>query len=147
MEYYQAAPVSYRGFVFEVWLIDLQSWAKIMDEFIKLSKIGFSMECTIAHFSWFFCTNVKIWVSGGRQTTRHQIQYNSKDFLEIFKLPVTLIQSEHIVPSLSVPFHLSCRKIVLKREIMQLFCLRLRSSLAEIHTSSKLTMSFWYLYC
>ena len=47
---------------------------KVGDKFTKLSKIGFSMDCFTADFWGFFNENVRIWLSGGRLSTRHQIQ-------------------------------------------------------------------------
>ena len=41
---------------------------------MKLSKIGFSVECFTADFLQFFTKNVKIWVLIGRLGTRYQIQ-------------------------------------------------------------------------
>ena len=48
---------------------------KVADKFMKLSKIGFSVDFLLL---FFFCKvlpkNVKIWLLGGWLYTRHQIQ-------------------------------------------------------------------------
>ena len=41
---------------------------------MKLSKIGFSMECFTADFCEFLPKNVKIWLLVGRLGTRYQIR-------------------------------------------------------------------------
>ena len=46
----------------------------IVDEFMKFSKIGFSIERFTADFSQFSGTTVKICLYGGRLGTRHHFQ-------------------------------------------------------------------------
>ena len=51
-----------------------QSWTKIVDNFTKVSKICFSIECFTANFWRFFCTYVKSYFSDGQLGTPRQIQ-------------------------------------------------------------------------
>ena len=51
-----------------------QSWTKIVDNFTKLSKICFYMECFTANFWKFFSTYAKSYLSDGRLGTPYQIQ-------------------------------------------------------------------------
>ena len=102
----------------------------IVDKYIKLSKVGFSMECFTADFLQFLSTTVKICLLGGRLDTCHQfqaLQGFSSNFLiswepkswAVWQLVRQLVYSPFGDNDL-VPFHFWWREIVPKGP--QMFC-------------------------
>ena len=60
--------------VSKLWSLKHNLGQNSIDNLVKLSVIGFSMECFTADFSQFSDTTVKICVYGGLLGTHHQFQ-------------------------------------------------------------------------
>ena len=61
----------------------VQSWTKVADKLMKLSKIGFSMQCFTADFLQFFTKKISkfgFWLDGWVLAIKSK---NFEDFLEI----------------------------------------------------------------
>ena len=83
---------------------------KVVDKFMKLSKIGFLWNILQLIFCDFLSKNFKIWLLSSRLSTRHQIQ--AKFVRRLVRQLVHSLFGDNDL----VPFHIWWKEIVLKRE-------------------------------